>query len=343
MCQVKGDIMIKEAIYKITSKEDLSYEMAETVMDEIMKGEASDIHIGAYLTGLRMKGETIEEITASAAGMRKHCTRLLHNMNVLEIVGTGGDEAYTFNISTTAAIVVSAANIPVAKHGNRSVSSKCGAADVLEALGVNIMISPARSAEILKEIGLCFMFAQTYHTAMKYVAPVRRELGIRTIFNILGPLANPAGANMQLLGVYDKALVKPLANVLANLGVKRALVVHGNDGLDEISLSSSTECCEIRKGVITNYVLEPEHFGLKRCNKEDLTGGGPDDNAKITRSILNGEAGPKRDAVIMNAAASIYLVRDNITIKEAVLEAIDLIDSKKALKQLDEFIRLSNL
>jgi anthranilate phosphoribosyltransferase len=264
-------------------------------------------------------------------------------MDVLEIVGTGGDEAFTFNISTTAALVVSAANIPVAKHGNRSISSKCGAADVLEALGVNIMISPARSAEILKEIGLCFMFAQTYHTAMKYVAPVRKELGIRTIFNILGPLANPAGANMQLLGVYDKALVKPLAKVLANLGVNRALVVYGNDGLDELSLSSSTECCEIRKGVITSYTLEPEHFGLSRCKKEDLTGGDPVENAAITRSILNGEKGPKRDAVIMNAAACIYLVRDNLTMKEAIVEAIELIDSKKALKQLEEFIRLSNM
>lgn len=334
--------MIKEAIYKITNKEDLPYEMAEGVMHEIMNGEASDIHLGAYLTGLRMKGETIEEITASAAGMRKHSTRLLHNMDVLEIVGTGGDEAYTFNISTTAALVVSAANIPVAKHGNRSISSKCGSADVLEALGVNIMLSPARSAEILKEIGLCFMFAQTYHSAMKYVAPVRKELGIRTIFNILGPLANPAGANMQLLGVYDKALVKPLANVLANLGVKRAMVVYGNDGLDEISLSSSTECCEIRDGIITCYTLEPELFGLSRCKKEDLTGGDPKENAAITRAILNGEKSPKRDAVIMNTAACIYLVRDNITLKEAVEEAGELIDSKKALKQLEEFIRLSN-
>lgn len=334
--------MIKEAIYKITNHENLSYEMAEGVMHEIMNGEASDIHIGAYLTGLRMKGESIDEITASAAGMRKHSTRLLHNMDVLEIVGTGGDEAFTFNISTTAALVVSAANIPVAKHGNRSVSSKCGAADVLEALGVNIMISPARSAEILKEIGICFMFAQTYHTAMRYVAPVRKELGIRTIFNILGPLSNPAGANMQLLGVYDKTLVKPLANVLANLGVRRAMVVYGNDGLDEISLSSTTECCEIRDGVITCYTLEPEQFGLSRCQKEDLIGGGPEDNAAITRAILNGEKGAKRDAVVMNVAASIYLVRDNITIREAMEEATELIDSKRALHQLEEFIRLSN-
>jgi anthranilate phosphoribosyltransferase len=334
--------MIKEAIYKITNKENLSYEMAEGVMDEIMSGEASGIHIGAYLTGLRMKGETIEEITASAAGMRKHCTRLLHNMDVLEIVGTGGDEAFTFNISTTASLVVSAAGIPVAKHGNRSVSSKCGAADVLEALGVNIMISPAESAEVLKEIGLCFMFAQSYHTAMKYVAPVRRELGIRTIFNILGPLANPAGANMQLLGVYDEALVEPLAKVLANLGVKRAIVAYGNDGIDEISLSAPTTCCEIRDGIVTSYKLEPEQFGLTKCRKEDLVGGGPKDNAEITLAILSGEKGPKRDAVLMNAAACIYMVKDNITLKEAVEEAAEVIDSGKAMKQLKRFIALTN-
>lgn len=334
--------MIKEAIYKITNKENLSYEMAEGVMDEIMSGEASGIHIGAYLTGLRMKGETIEEITASAAGMRKHCTRLLHNMDVLEIVGTGGDEAYTFNISTTASLVVSAAGIPVAKHGNRSVSSKCGAADVLEALGVNIMISPAESAEVLKEIGLCFMFAQSYHTAMKYVAPVRRELGIRTIFNILGPLANPAGANMQLLGVYDEALVEPLAKVLANLGVKRAIVAYGNDGIDEISLSASTTCCEIRDGIVTSYILKPEQFGLTECKKEELVGGGPKENAEITLEILKGKKGPKRDAVILNAAACIYMVRDNITLREAVALAGEVIDSGKALKQLEKFIVLTN-
>ncbi len=334
--------MIKEAIYKITNKENLSYEMAESVMDEIMSGEASDIHIGAYLTGLRMKGETTTEITASAAGMRKHCIRLLHNMDVLEIVGTGGDEAYTFNISTTASLVVSAAGIPVAKHGNRSVSSKCGAADVLEALGVNIMISPAESADVLKEIGLCFMFAQSYHTAMKYVAPVRRELGIRTIFNILGPLANPAGANMQLLGVYDEALVEPLANVLANLGVKRGIVAYGNDGIDEISLSAPTTCCEIRDGKVISYKLEPKNFGLSTCKKEDLVGGGPKENAEITLAILNGEKGPKRDAVLMNAAACIFMVRDNITLKEAVAEAAEVIDSGKALAQLEKFKALTN-
>lgn len=334
--------MIKEAIHKLTSKEDLSYEMAESVMDEIMSGEASDIHIGAYLTALRMKGETIEEITASAAGMRKHCVRLLHNMDVLEIVGTGGDEAFTFNISTTSALVVSAAGIPVAKHGNRSVSSKCGAADVLEALGVNITVSPAKSAEILSEIGLCFMFAQNYHTAMKYVAPVRRELGIRTIFNILGPLSNPAGANMQLLGVFDENLVEPLAQVLDKLGVKRAMVVHGRDGIDEISLSAQTYCCEIRDGKLSTYVLEPEQFGLTRCKKEELIGGGPAENAQIAKEILCGDKGAKRDAVLLNAAACIYMVRDDITMKEAVKIAEETIDSGRALKQLEAFVRLTN-
>ncbi len=334
--------MIKEAIYKIVNGEDLGYTIAEAVMDEIMSGEASQTHMGAYLTGLRMKGETITEITAAAAGMRKHCLRLLHDMDVLEIVGTGGDEANTFNISTTTSFVVSAAGIPVAKHGNRSVSSRCGAADVLEALGVNIMVSPLKSAEILKEIGMCFMFAQTYHSAMKYVAPVRRELGIRTIFNILGPLSNPAGANLQLLGVYEEDLVYPLAEVLLNLGVKRGMVVYGQDGLDEVSLSAKTTCCEIRDGKLSCYTLEPEDFGLSKCNKEELVGGDPTENARITRSILNGEASAKADAVILNAAVCIYLAREQVSMKEAVEIARDIIHSKKAIRQLERFIELSN-
>lgn len=340
--QKRGRSMIKEAIYQLVNKENLSYDVAEQVMDEIMSGEASNVLIGSYLTALRMKGETIDEITASAAGMRKHCVRLLHNMDVLEIVGTGGDEANTFNISTTTGFVVSAAGIPVAKHGNRCVSSKCGAADVLEALGINIMLTPLESAKILEEIGLCFMFAQTYHSAMKFVAPVRRELGIRTIFNILGPLANPAGANLELLGVYEEALVKPLARVLLKLGVKRGMVVYGRDGLDEISLSHQTVCCEIRDGKLYDYILEPEQIGLAKCKKEDLVGGSPAENAAITRAILNGEKGSKRDAVIFNAAACIYMVRDNITLQEAAKMATEIIDSKKALHQLERFIELSN-
>lgn len=334
--------MIKEAIYKLVNKEDLTKEMAEEVMNEIMRGEASPISIGSYLTALRMKGENIDEITASAKGMRNHCKRLLHDMDVLEIVGTGGDEANTFNISTTTSLLVSAAGIPVAKHGNRGVSSKSGAADVLEALGVNIMIPPEKSVKLLEQIGICFMFAQNYHVAMKYVAPVRKDLGLRTIFNILGPLSNPAGASMQLLGVYEEALVEPLAKVLSNLGVKRGMVVYGQDGLDEISLSASTSCCEIRGETITSYEIHPEMFGLKTCKKEDLVGGTPEENAIITRDILTGKKGPKRDAVIMNGAAGIYIAKDNITLKEAVKIAEDVIDSGKGLEQLERFIALSN-
>lgn len=333
--------MIKEAIYEIVNGNDLSYEMAEQVMDEIMSGEASQIHMGAFLTGLRMKGETIDEITACAAGMRKHCTRLLHDMDVLEIVGTGGDEVGTFNISTISSMVVSAAGIPVAKHGNRSVSSKCGAADVLEALGADITISPAKSTKILDEIGFCFLFAQTYHTAMRFVAPVRKELGIRTIFNILGPLANPAGANYQLLGVYDEKLVEPLAQVLLKLGVKRAIVVHGQDGLDEITLSAPTTCCELRDGTLKSYVLEPEQVGLKKCSLNELIGGDPEENAAIAMSILNGEKGPKRDAVVLNSAACIYMVRDGITLTDAVKEAEEILDSGRARVQLEKYVALS--
>lgn len=334
--------MIKEAIYKVVNKEDLTYEMAEETMHEIMSGKATEIQMSSFLTALRMKGETIEEITACAAGMRKHAVRLLHDMDVLEIVGTGGDEANTFNISTTSAFVVSAAGIPVAKHGNRSVSSKCGAADCLEALGVNITISAEDSAKVLDKIGMCFMFAQTYHSSMKYVAPVRKGLGIRTIFNILGPLTNPAGANMQLLGVYDESLVEPLAKVLLNLGVKRGMVAYGQDGLDEISLSAPTTCCEIRDGKLKSFVLNPEDYGFRLCKKEDLVGGDPKENAEITRAILNGEKGPKRDAVVLNSAACIYMATDNMTFEEAILAAQDIIDSGKAKEQLENFIEISN-
>ncbi len=333
--------MIKEAIQKVVNREDLSYEMAETVMDEIMSGEASPVHMGAFLTGLRMKGETIDEITACAAGMRRHCIRLLHDMDVLEIVGTGGDEANSFNISTVSSFVISAAGIPVAKHGNRGISSKCGAADVLEALGAKITLGPLQSAEILKKINFCFLFAQTYHTAMRYVAPVRKELGIRTIFNILGPLANPAGANMELLGVYEEALVEPLARVMKNLGVKRGIVAYGQDKLDEISLSAPTTCCEIRDGAMRSYILEPEMVGLKRCDKAELTGGDPAENAQIARDILSGCKGPKRDAVLLNSAACIYLAGDGIDLKEAVGIAANLIDSGKAMEQLNAYVRLT--
>ena len=334
--------MIKEAIHKVFKKENLTYEEAEAVMNEIMEGEASAVQMSSYLTALSMKGETVEEITASAAGMRAHCVRLLHDMDVLEIVGTGGDGANSFNISTTSSLVISAAGIPVAKHGNRAASSKCGAADVLEALGVNITISPEKSRELLEKIGICFLFAQNYHIAMKYVAPVRRELGIRTIFNILGPLANPAGANMELMGVYDESLIEPLAHVLANLGVKRALVVYGTDGLDEISLSAPTKVCEVKDGTFTSYEITPEQFGLTRCKKEDLVGGTPAENAQITHDILAGKPGPKRDAVLMNAGAAIYMAGKAETIQDGIDMARNMIDSGKAAAQLEKFVKLSN-
>ena len=334
--------MIKEAIHKVFKKGNLTYEEAEAVMNEIMEGEASAVQMSSYLTALSMKGETVEEITASAAGMRAHCVRLLHDMDVLEIVGTGGDGANSFNISTTSSLVISAAGIPVAKHGNRAASSKCGAADVLEALGVNITISPEKSRELLEKIGICFLFAQNYHIAMKYVAPVRKELGIRTIFNILGPLANPAGANMELMGVYDESLIEPLAHVLANLGVKRALVVYGTDGLDEISLSAPTKICEVKDGSFTSYEITPEQFGLTRCKKEDLVGGTPAENAQITHDILAGKPGPKRDAVLMNAGAAIYMAGKAETIQDGIDMASNMIDSGKAAAQLEKFVKLSN-
>lgn len=334
--------MIKEAIHKVFKKENLTYEEAEAVMNEIMEGEASAVQMSSYLTALSMKGETVEEITASAAGMRAHCVRLLHDMDVLEIVGTGGDGANSFNISTTSSLVISAAGIPVAKHGNRAASSKCGAADVLEALGVNITISPEKSRELLEKIGICFLFAQNYHIAMKYVAPVRKELGIRTIFNILGPLANPAGANMELMGVYDESLIEPLAHVLANLGVKRALVVYGTDGLDEISLSAPTKVCEVKDGTFTSYEITPEQFGLTSCKKEDLVGGTPAENAQITHDILSGKPGPKRDAVLMNAGAAIYMAGKAETIQDGIDMASNMIDSGKAAAQLEKFVKLSN-
>ena len=334
--------MIKEAIQKVAMGQDLAYNEAETVMDEIMSGDASQIQMSAYLTALSLKGETIDEITASAAGMRKHCIRLLHDMDVLEIVGTGGDKSNSFNISTTSALVVSAAGVPVAKHGNRAASSKCGAADVLEALGVNITIPPEKSREILESIGICFLFAQNYHIAMRYVAPVRKELGIRTVFNILGPLSNPAGANMQLLGVYDEKLVEPMAKVLENLGVHNAMVVYGQDCLDEISMSAPTSVCEIRNGKFSRYMIEPEQFGMKKCKKEELTGGTPQENALITRDILSGVKGPRRDAVVLNSAAALYIAKPELTLEGAVALAQETIDSRKALEQLERFITLSN-
>lgn len=335
-------MMIKEAIIRLSQKQDLSYDEAEQVMNEIMEGKATDVQMSAYLTALSLKGETIDEITASAAGMRAHCIKLLHNMDVLEIVGTGGDGANSFNISTTASLVIAAAGVPVAKHGNRAASSKSGAADVLEALGVKIDLPPERSAQLLKKIQICFLFAQNYHIAMKYVAPIRKELGIRTVFNILGPLSNPAGANMELMGVYEEELVEPLAQVMAKLGVVRGMVVYGQDKLDEISMSAPTSVCEIRDGWFQSYEIAPEQFGYTRCTKEELTGGTPEENAEITRKILSGEdRGAKRCAVCLNAGAAIYIAGEAATMEEGVRMAERLIDEGAAAGKLEQFIEES--
>ena len=290
--------MIKEAIAQLVKRNDLTAETMGEVMEEIMTNQATDAQKASFLTALAMKGETIDEITAAAKVMRAHCERFLNDMDVLEIVGTGGDGSNTFNISTLSSFVASAAGIPVAKHGNRAASSKCGTADCLEALGVKIDIAPAQSAQVLKEINMCFLFAQKYHTAMRFVGGVRKEMGIRTLFNVLGPLANPAGATMQLLGVYSAELVEPLAHVLHNLGVKRAMVVYGTDSIDEISLSAPTKVCEFKGDTFKSYEITPEQFGLKRCNKEELVGGTPQENAQIARDILAGKQGAKMDAVL---------------------------------------------
>lgn len=335
--------MIKEAIYKLINGNDLSFEEAKCVMEEIMEGRATQAQMGAFLSGLRMQGETIDEITAFATVMREKGIRIQPQREVIDIVGTGGDEVGTFNISTTSAFVVAAGKVPVAKHGNRSVSSKSGAADVLEKLGVNLMLTPKQNEEILNKIGICFMFAPVYHSSMKYAAPVRKELGVRTVFNILGPLSNPAAATMQLLGVYDPNLAKPLASVLANLGVTRGVVVCGRDGLDEITLTGETNVYEIREKEITNYIIKPEDFGLKSCKLSELIGGTPEENAKIAKDILLGkERGPKRDVILMNAGMCLYLGIDGITLKEGVKMAAEMIDSGKAYEKLVEFVEATN-
>ena len=336
--------MIKEAILKLSKKENLNYEEAKEVMNEIMSGKATAVQMSSYLTALSMKGETIEEITGSAAGMRANCIKLLHNMEVLEIVGTGGDNSNSFNISTASAIVIASGGVAVAKHGNRAASSKCGAADVLEELGININISPEKSREILSKINICFLFAQNYHIAMKYVAPVRKELGIRTVFNILGPLSNPAGANIELMGVYDESLIEPLAKVMQNLGVKRGMVVYGTDKIDEISMSSETKICEILdKENLKSYTISPKDFGYDFCDKKELEGGSVKENAEIIRNIFNlKDNGAKRKAVCMNAGAGFYIAKKVKNIKEGVQMAESLIDEKKAFEKLEDFIKESN-
>ena len=337
--------MIKEAIEKIVNKEDLTYSEAYTVMNEIMSGETSPTQNAAFLAALSTKSaraETTDEIAGCAAAMRSHAVKVETGMEVFEIVGTGGDNAHSFNISTTSALVAAAGGMKVAKHGNRAASSLCGTADCLEALGVNIMQSPERCVELLKEAGICFFFAQKYHTSMKYVGAIRKELGFRTVFNILGPLTNPGTPSMQLLGVYDEYLVEPLAQVLISLGVKRGMVVYGQKKLDEISMSAPTTVCEIKDGWVKNYVITPEQFGLERCTKEDLTGGTPEENAAITRSVLGGEKGPRRNAVLMNAGASLYIGGKADSMKDGIALAAELIDSGKALETLEKLIKISN-
>ena len=337
--------MIKEAIIKIVNKEDLSFDEAYTVMNEIMNGETTPTQNAAFLAALSTKSakaETTGEIAGCAKAMREHATPVDTDFDLFEIVGTGGDNAGSFNISTTSAIVAAAGGMKVSKHGNRAASSKCGTADCLEALGVNIEEDPDKCRELLEKVGICFFFAQKYHNSMKYVGAIRQELGFRTVFNILGPLTNPAHPKRQLLGVYDEYLIEPLAKVLMELGVKRGMVVYGMDKLDEISLSAPTKVCEIKDGSLHTYEIKPEDFGLSRCKKEDLAGGDPKENAATTLSILNGEKGAKRDAVLLNAGAALYIGEKAKSMQEGINLAARLIDSKKALKVLEDFIKVSN-
>lgn len=337
--------MIKEAIVKIVNKGDLSYDEAYAVMNEIMNGETTPTQNAAFLSALSTKSakaETTEEIAGCAAAMRAHATPVDTGMDIFEIVGTGGDNAQSFNISTTSALVAAAGGMKVAKHGNRAASSKCGTADCLEALGVNIEQSPEKCIELLNKVGMCFFFAQKYHSSMKYVGTIRKELGFRTVFNILGPLTNPGKPTMQLLGVYDEYLVEPLAQVLISLGVKRGMVVYGTDKLDEISLSSPTKVCEIKDGWFKSYTITPEDFGLTSCKKEDLVGGSPKENAEITKNILKGEKGAKRDAVLMNAGAALYIGGKADSLNDGIKLAGEIIDSGKAYETLQKLIEVSN-
>lgn len=337
--------MIKEAIVKIVSKGDLTYDEAYTVMNEIMSGQTTPTQNAAFLAALSTKSaraETIDEIAGCAAAMRAHATKVETGMELFEIVGTGGDNAHSFNISTTSALVAAAGGVKVAKHGNRAASSQCGTADCLEALGVNIQQSPEKCVELLREVGMCFFFAQKYHTSMKYVGAIRKELGFRTVFNILGPLNNPGTPSMQLLGVYDDYLVQPLAQVLISLGVRRGMVVYGQDKLDEISLSAPTTVCEIKDGWFKSRVITPEEFGFARCAREDLKGGNPAENAAITRAVLSGEQGHKRNAVLLNAGAALYIAGKADTMADGVALAGELIDSGAATRTLEKLIVVSN-
>ncbi|MCD8068198.1 MAG: anthranilate phosphoribosyltransferase [Lachnospiraceae bacterium] len=333
--------MIKEATAKLIQRQDLTYDETVACMDEIMTGATSQVQTAGFLAALETKGETIEEITASAVTMRSHALKVEHDMDVLEIVGTGGDNAGSFNISTTAGLVIAAGGVKVAKHGNRAASSKSGAADCLEALGVDVNQEPANCVKTLQELNYCFFFAQKYHTSMKYVGPVRKELGVRTIFNILGPLTNPGHNTMQVLGVYDESLLEPMSRVLYNLGVKRSVAVYGTAKLDELSTCCDTLVCENNNGTFTRYTVKPEDFGFARCDISDLVGGTPEENAAITLAILNGEKGPKRDTVLLNAGAGLYIGGVAKDMAEGVKLAAELIDSGAAKAKLEAYIEAS--
>lgn len=335
--------MIKEAIAKLVNKEDLTAEIVERVMDEIMTGQASQILMASYLTALEAKGATVEEITASAKGMRRAGTQLKHRDTVFEIVGTGGDFSNTFNISTTSSIVIAAAGVKVAKHGNVAATSRSGSADCLKALGVKIDLEAEQMEQVLEECGMCFLFAQKYYSAMKYVGPVRKELGIKTVFNILGPLSNPAAAERQVMGVYSESLVEPLARVLSKLGVKRGMVIYGTDRLDEVSVGAPTKICEFEDGNFKSFTIKPEDFGISAASKDEITGGSGEDNAKLTLDILGGGIkDARRDVVLMNAGCGIYIAGKADSIAEGVKLAAELIDSGKALEKLNEFVAATN-
>lgn len=338
--------MIESAIHKLVDKQDLSYDEAYAVITEIMQGNTSEVQTAAFLAALSTKStkaETIEEIAGCAAAMGALATPVHYDKPVLEIVGTGGDRAGSFNISTTSAFIVAAGGVKVAKHGNRAASSKSGTADVQEALGANIHQDPAGAVRMLDEVGMTFFFAQDYHSAMKYVGPIRKELGIRTVFNILGPLTNPAKPEAMVLGVYDGLLVEPLAKVLQSLGVTRAMVVFGMDVLDELSTACDTKVCEVNGEALSSYTVTPERFGFTRATKEDLVGGSAQDNAAITRGILEGTVtGAKRDTVLMNAGAGLYVGGVAESLEEGVKMATELVDSGAALATMEAYIATSN-
>ena len=324
---VKPKVELKPFIDKVVDGENLSENEASEAMNTIMSGNATDAQIASFLTALRIKGETIEEITGFAKSMRSKALKVYGCSDAIDIVGTGGDLAQSFNISTTSAFVISAAGVKVAKHGNRSVSSKSGAADVLEALGVKITTAPDTAKAIIDEIGMSFLFAQNYHSSMRYVGPARRETGIRTVFNILGPLCNPANTNYIVLGVYDKSLLEPIANVLKNIGLEKAMVVFGNDKLDEVSVSDKTSVCELSDGTIKSYDISPEDFGMPVYDKSEIVGGTAEDNAKITLGILDGTIkGAKRDIVVLNSACGLYTAGKVSSIAEGVKLAEEIID-----------------